>query len=190
MAISQSCCNQVDLTSQQLRKEGLQVRAGGSEEQSPTAKGVWLWWPPEGRGPLITQPAGTLWGRQSPRDENIHPVPSKWWCFLGKEASVPSSSSQQEEDHDLRGGPPERCSPPGAHSLWWKTQGKRKRWGTGQAGSSRVLLAGGRVQKQGERMTGWSGDAAEAITACLGPGSRAAGHRGRQAPEGPTEHQE
>ena len=83
---------------------------------------------------LWSPSAGTLQGRQSPCEQETHPVPSKWWYFLGKEGSVPSSSGQQEVDHDLKGGPPERCLPPGAHSLWWETQGKRKRWGAGAGG--------------------------------------------------------
>lgn len=80
--------------------------------------------------------AGTLRGRQSPCEEETHPFPSKWWYFLGKEGSVPSSSGQQEADHNLRGGPPEQYPPPGAHSLWWETQGKRIRCG---AGAGRVI---------------------------------------------------
>lgn len=172
MRISQSCYNRVDLTSQRLRKEGLQVRAEGNEGHSHTAKGVWLWWPPEGRGPLITQCGDTSRKTKPMRGRNPS-FPIKMMVFPGERRVCPLKQwSARGGSQPKRGTtwaiPTSRCPQP----VVGNTRQTYKVWSRGRQGHLGCCWReGGHRSKGSGRTTGWSGDAAEATTARLGPGS-------------------
>ena len=74
------------------------MRAEGSEEHSPIAKGVWLWWPPEGRGLLITQCRDTSRKTKPMRGRNPS-CPIEMMVFPGERRVCPL------KQWSARGGP-------------------------------------------------------------------------------------